>query len=190
MKKKIIFICWVSWSWKSTIINALLKTNRFIYFPSYSTRIMRPWEINWERYNFITVNEFKESIKKKEFLEYNIYCGNYYGTKKDIISPINWEKIPIKESDLSWLSKIIKWHQIDNKFISIFLSIPAKIQIERIKKRWAPITDEELEKRLKLGEKERTLAKKICNHILNLDNHSEKENINKVLDTLKKEKIL
>lgn len=190
MDKKIIFICWVSWSGKWTVINALLKTNKFKYFPSYSTRQIRPREINWERYIFVSVDEFKKSIKNKEFLEYTLYCGNYYGTKKDIINPIEWKKTPIKELELDWLSKIIKDGQIDNKFISIFLSIPAKIMIERIKKRWAPITDKELERRLARAQEERMLAKNICDYVLMLDSQSEEENINKVYEILQKENFL
>lgn len=190
MNKKIVFICWVSWSGKWTVINKLISTGNFVYFPSYSTRNIRPWEKNWERYVFITLDEFKKSIKNNEFLEYAEYCDNFYGTKTTIINSIDWKKTPIKELELEWLSKIIDNHQIDNSFISIFLNVPENIMIERIKKRWAPISTQELNKRILRAKEERELANQICNYVLNLDSQSEEENINKVFEILKKEKIL
>lgn len=190
MTKKIVFLSWVSWSGKTTVINALLNTGKFKYFPSYVTRDSRPWEINWEKYIFISEEEFKKSIQNNEFLEYAEYCWNLYWTKKDIINTNDWKKIFIKELELEWLSKIINDHKVDNQFLSIFLSVPKNIMIQRIQKRWAPISAEELNKRISRAEKERIIAEKLCNHIITLDDASETENINKVFEILKKEKIL
>lgn len=190
MNKKIVFICWVSWSGKWTVINALLNTDKFKYFPSYSTRTIRPWEINWERYVFVSKEEFQKYIENNEFLEYAEYCENLYWTKKDITNINEWEKIFIKELELAGLWKIIEGHQIDGQFISIFLSVPEEIMKERIKKRWAPISEEELKKRISRAEEERLIAEKICDYVISLDNPSEIENINKVFEILKKEKIL
>jgi guanylate kinase len=198
MSKKIVFICWVSWSGKTTIVNALLKTNKFKYFPSYVTRDPRPWENNWERYHFISNEEFKKSLKNGEFLEYNLvhHQNKYYWTKNDIVEWLKWKRIHIKEVDMVWLEKIIKSWKIKNNFLNIFLDIADKTMIKRIHKRWKPISDEELKKRLVSAKEERILAKKYSNYILDVDwvldtdTDTEKENINKVLEILKKEKIL
>lgn len=192
MSKKILFICWVSWSWKWTVVNALLQTNKFKYFPSYVTRDARPWEISWERYIFISNEEFKKSLAKKEFLEYNLVHNQnkYYGTKNDIIEWLKWDQTPIKEVDMIWLQKIVEWWKLKNKFISIFLDVSEKTMIERIHKRWAPISDEELNKRLMSAQKEKKIANQICDYVLNIDWGTEAENIKKVFDVLKKEKIL
>jgi guanylate kinase len=198
MNKKIVFICWVSWSGKTTIVNALLKTKKFQYFPSYVTRDPRPWENNWERYHFISNEEFKKSLKKGEFLEYNLvhHQNKYYWTKGDIIDWLKWKKIPIKEVDMIWLEKIIKSWKIKNNFLNIFLDIADKTMIKRIHKRWKPISDEEVRKRLVSAKTERKLAKKYSHYILDVDwvldtdTDTEKENINKVFEILKKEKIL
>lgn len=192
MNKKIVFICWVSWSGKWTIINALLNTGNFKYFPSYVTRDIRPWEINWERYIFISNEEFKRSLEKNEFLEYNLVHNQnkYYWTKKDIINWLKWDKIPLKEVDMIWLEKMIKSWEIKDKFLSIFLDVSNETMIKRIHKRWAPISDEELEKRLASAKIERKLAKKFSTHIINIDWWTESENINKVITILKKESII
>jgi len=192
MNKKIVFICWVSWSWKWTVVNALLQTNKFKYFPSYVTRDPRPWEKNWERYHFISNDEFKKSLANKEFIEYNLVHNQnkYYGTKNDIIEWLKWDQTPIKEVDMIWLQKIVEWWKLKNKFISIFLDVSEKTMIERIHKRWAPISDEELKKRLISAKKEKEIANKICDYVLNIDWGTEAENIKKVFNVLKKEKIL
>lgn len=192
MSKKIVFICWVSWSWKWTVVNALLKTNKFKYFPSYVTRDARPWEISWERYIFISNEEFKKSLANKEFIEYNLVHNQnkYYWTKNDIVEWLKWDQTPIKEVDMIWLQKIVEWWKLKNKFISIFLDVSEKTMIERIHKRWAPISDEELKKRLVSAKKEKKIANKICDYVLNIDWWTEAENIKKVFDVLKKEKIL
>lgn len=192
MSKKIVFICWVSWSGKWTVINTLLNTGKFKYFPSYVTRDIRPWEIDWERYIFISNDEFKKWLEKDEFLEYNLVHNQnkYYWTKTNIIDSIKWDKTPLKEVDMIWLQKIVQSWRIKNKFISIFLNVSEKTMIERIHKRGAPISKEELDKRLESAKKEKVLAKEICDYVLNIDWGTEKENINKVLEVLKKEKIL
>lgn len=182
---KIVFILWVSGSWKGTIIQELLKTKQFKYSPSYSTREMRPWEINWDRYRFISNDEFKKSIDNNEFIEYAQYSWHLYWTKKDIISNIEWNESPIKEVELEWLSKIIQSHQIDNQFISIFLDIPDQLMIERITSR-APISPEDLKRRLQRAHEEREKAKQLCNHIVTTDSFLE-ENVQRVKNVIKKE---
>ena len=182
---KIVFILWVSGSWKWTIINELLKTQKFIYSPSYSTRDMRPWEVNGNRYRFISDDDFHKAIDNDEFIEYAQYSWHLYGTKKDIINNLEWEKTPIKEVELEWLSKIIQSHQIDNKFISIFLDISDQIMIDRITSR-APISPEDLKRRIQRAHEEREKAKKLCNHIVLTDLTLE-ENVERVKAVLNKE---
>lgn len=182
---KIVFILWVSWSGKWTIIQELLKTNKFKYIPSYATRKMRPWEINWERYRFISDDEFRKAIDNNEFIEYATYSWHLYWTKKDIIQDLDWEKTPLKEVELDGFSKIIESHQIDNKFISIFLDIPDEIMTQRITSR-APISAEDLKRRLERAHEEREKAKKLCNKIVFTDSSLE-ENVQRVKAVLDKE---
>ncbi|MFZ2150907.1 MAG: hypothetical protein WAZ12_03700 [Candidatus Absconditicoccaceae bacterium] len=182
---KIVFILGVSGSGKGTIIQELLKTQQLKYCPSYSTRPMRPGEINGDRYRFISDDEFHKAIDNDEFIEYATYSGHLYGTKKDIIQNIEGDKTPIKELELDGFSKIIESHQMDNKFISIFLDIPDEIMIQRITSR-APISPEDLKRRLERAHEEREKAKKLCNKIVFTD-LSLKENVERVKSTLYEE---
>lgn len=56
------------------------------YSISYTTRMPRPGEENGKDYLFVTVNEFKDMIERKEFAEWAEVHGHFYGT-------------PIKELD-------------------------------------------------------------------------------------------
>ena len=49
---------------------------------SYTTRHPREADIDGVTYNFVTKEEFKEEIKKGNFLEFAEYAGNFYGTSK------------------------------------------------------------------------------------------------------------
>ena len=47
---------------------------------SATTRAPREGEVDGVNYHFISKDDFKSKIENSEFLEYNEYCGNYYGT--------------------------------------------------------------------------------------------------------------
>ena len=46
------------------------------------SRSMRPGEVNGQKYNFISREQFKSMIDNDMLLEYNEYCGNFYGTPR------------------------------------------------------------------------------------------------------------
>lgn len=163
---KILFIMWVSGSGHTTVVNELLKTWKFIYVPSYTTRQMRIGEKNWEKYLFITKKEFEDCIKKWEFLEYAfVHELNYYWTKNNIIDLLDWDKIPIKEIDIHWLKKIIDWWNLKWKYQTMFFYVPEDVMIKRIVSR-SPITDQELQERLKSAKSETKFAEKNCDWII------------------------
>ena len=77
------------------------KYSNFKISVSHTTRSPRTNEINGIDYNFVSKEEFKELIRKKEFYEYAKIFDNYYGTlketvdkmikKNDIIFDIDWQ---------------------------------------------------------------------------------------------------
>ncbi|MDO5649245.1 MAG: guanylate kinase [Gallicola sp.] len=87
---------------KGTVCEALMKHRKDIkYSISATTRKKRPLEINGENYYFMSQEEFKESIEKKEFLEYAQVHGNYYGTpRKFVTESIDGGDIVILEIDV------------------------------------------------------------------------------------------
>jgi len=186
MENKIVFISWVSGSGKTTIIKKLLKTDKFIYAPSYVTRKMRTWEINGDKYNFISEEKFKKSIENWEFIEYELeHQGWYYWTKHEIEKLLDWNKIPIKEVDVHGFKKIIQSWKFNGRIVSIFLDVPDDVMMQRMQWR-DKIDQEELNKRIEKAKVEREIAKEICDCILDFrggENDLEK-NFIKIKNTL------
>lgn len=191
MKGKIFFIMGVSGSWKWTLIENLKKINNsdFHFIRSYVTRKIRSWEKNGNIYWFITLEEFKKSIEKNEFLEYKLVHNlNYYWTKKkDIID--NWIekwKIVIKEIDMEWLKEIFKTYpELKNLIKSIFLSIDIKTFKERVKLRQWKMDEIELKNRIESLKKEKKEAKIYCDYIIEADKKKPDEILNEVLKIIK-----
>ena len=86
MKKgKFIVISGPSGVGKGTICNKLLNELNAWYSVSTTTRKPREGEVDGINYFFVTKEEFEKRIKEGEFLEYNYYNDNYYGTSKKIV---------------------------------------------------------------------------------------------------------
>ncbi len=158
---KIFFFSGPSGVGKGTLINYLRETKTdWVFPPSCTTRAPRPREKDGETYFFITKEEFEQRIEAGEFLEYaHVHGETYYGTLKDkILEPIKAGQIVIREFDVQGFSQARE--RLDREdFVSIFLRPADSMDtlVKRIKER-APITEEELEKRMKSMEKELELS--------------------------------
>ena len=114
---KLIIISGPSGVGKSTIRKRLVeKNNNFWYSISMTTRKPRidektnKLEENGNEYYFVSLEEFKENIKKDNFLEYNeVYNGIYYGTlKSEVIEKLEHGINVILEIDVDGALKIKK----------------------------------------------------------------------------------
>ena len=133
---------------KNTIINELLKTQPNLKFlKNYTTRIKRNIEQD-ERlspYHYVTLEEFDQKIKNGEFYEYEEIHGNFYGTLKASIEEISQSDCDYIK-DIGVLGKLSLEKAFDGKdeVVSIFLTAPREVLIERLKGRGEP----DIEKRL------------------------------------------
>lgn len=93
-EKLAILISGPSGSGKDSIINLL--PDNFLRIRTCTTRTIRPEEIGNDPYIRLTTKEFEEGISNKEFLETDIYDGNYYGSKISEINKVGLQgKIPV-----------------------------------------------------------------------------------------------
>ncbi len=82
-KGSLIIISGPSGSGKDTVLKKLFEKMPELEFSISSvTRDMRVGEVEGEKYNFISREAFEKMISENALLEYNVYCGNYYGTPK------------------------------------------------------------------------------------------------------------
>ena len=153
MKKgKFIVISGPSGVGKGTICSRILKDVNAWYSVSTTTRSPREGEVDGVNYYFITKDEFKKKIDNGEFLEYNYYNDNYYGTsKKVVIDKINDGINVFSEIDVNGA------HNIKKIFPDAVLLYIAPPSIEVLKERLIGRGTESIDKinqRLKIAEEE------------------------------------
>ena len=81
-KGLILVISGPAGSGKGTVNKILRETGDYIYSVSKTTRSPRPGEVDGQDYSFVTKEDFMSALAANDFLEYNEYCGNFYGTPK------------------------------------------------------------------------------------------------------------
>ena len=123
-KGSVFIISGPSGSGKDTLLIELFKKCPEIEFSISSiTRDMRVGEVQGEKYNFISREEFEKMIAEDMLLEYNCYVGNYYGTPKaPVVAATKAGKDIIIEVDVNGA------HNIRQKLpeaISIFIMPPS-----------------------------------------------------------------
>ena len=122
---------------KTSIARALVEENKsFLFSVSATTRKSRPGEVNGREYHFLTVDEFREKINDKQFLEHAKVFGNLYGTPLEpVMDSINDGKDLI--FDVDWQGgKQIRSSSLSKFVISIFILPPSiKALQERLMKR-------------------------------------------------------
>ena len=88
---------------KTSLVRALLAADANVQLSiSYTTRSMRPGEVDGRDYHFVSREQFQQMLGQGEFLESAEVYGNYYGTSqtwinqvmqsgKDILLEIDWQ---------------------------------------------------------------------------------------------------
>ena len=72
---------------KTSLVKALLEEDKILTHPaSFTTRPRRVGEKDGVDYRFISEDEFKRRLKKKDFLEWSRPFGRYYATSKSAVS--------------------------------------------------------------------------------------------------------
>ena len=104
MKKEgiLLVISGPSGSGKGVLVQKILSLRTDIGLSvSATTRAPRTGEVNGVSYHFMTKESFRERLDAGDFLEYNEYAGNYYGTpKSEVVSRIAGGTSMILEIDV------------------------------------------------------------------------------------------
>lgn len=81
-------------SGKTQIVKILIEKYGLKKMVTYTSRNMRPGEVDGIDYFFLSKEEFEKRINEGFFIEHVIYNGNYYGTA---ISQVSSDKVVILE---------------------------------------------------------------------------------------------
>ena len=131
---------------KGTVLKHISSFKGVSVSVSATTRKPRELEKDGEDYYFISREEFLENIKKGEMVEYNEYCGNFYGTIKSKLEDLlKKNEIVLLEIDVNGASLVSK--KLD--CVKIFLLPPSFNELKKRLILRGTETKENVEKRLK-----------------------------------------
>ncbi len=142
---------------KGTILKKFFENNHnIIYSISETTRKPRPGETHGVNYFFVEKEDFENSIKNDEFLEWAKYSDNYYGTKKNfVLKALSQGADVLLEIETQGAKKIME------KFpdcITIFFIPPNLDELEKRLRGRKTEDEEAIQKRLHQVKQELTLA--------------------------------
>lgn len=128
--KNIIVISGPSGCGKDTVVKKMLQMDeRFILSVSATTRERRPIEKDGVDYIFLTSEDFIQKVSEGEFLEYTLYCNNYYGTlKKQIEDKVNAGRVVVLVIEVEGAQNVKKVYP---NCLTIFLAPPSLEELER-----------------------------------------------------------
>ncbi|WP_462280853.1 guanylate kinase [Salinivirga cyanobacteriivorans] len=184
MKKgKLLIISAPSGSGKSTLVKFLMNELTNLEFSiSATSRKPRGNEKHKTDYYFLSVDDFKNKIAKKDFVEWEeVYKGRFYGTLKSEVNRIRESgKTVVFDVDVIGGLNIKKLY--GDEALALFIKPPSIDELKnRLKKRGTDETDE-IEKRIAKAEEEMSYAPKFDLIIINDDlNKAQKE----ILDAVK-----
>lgn len=173
---KLVLLMGPSGVGKSVILKELRKRHPEFVFPkSATTRSKRKGEGD-DLYHFVTDAEFDRLVAEGKVLEWAVvHGGARYGTLlEEILPPIQSGKTVIREVDVQGFDSIRTSHNFripdaPYRLQSIFIMPENRAQlIARITKR-APISAEELERRIASMDRELTYAKLCDSQVVNHD---------------------
>ena len=121
---------------KTTLVRKISKLKNYKISISHTTRTPRTSEVDGKDYFFVKKKEFRNLIKKKQFLEHAKVFKNYYGSlKKLVLSKLKKGKNVI--FDIDWQgTKQIKQKKLKYKLITFFILPPSrKILYQRLSRR-------------------------------------------------------
>lgn len=138
----LIIISGTTCAGKGTVIKKILERhNDIVLSISYTSRAKRDYETDGVEYYFVTREEFERKIENGDFLEYNEYAGNYYGTpRKEVVEKLETGKDVILEIEVNG-AKAIKEKYPET--VLIFIMAPSMEEVlRRIQMRGAENTEQ------------------------------------------------
>lgn len=150
---------------KGTMLEQILKDERFCVSVSATTRSPREGEVNGVNYHFISRDEFEQRVSDGGFLEYAEYCGNLYGTPmKEVNEMLEKGMNVILEIEVQGAIKVMNKRP---DALSIFIAPPSIAELRRRLHKRGTETEDVIEQRIAQASNEVALAAKYDYIIVN-----------------------
>ena len=142
---------------------------KLCYSISMTTRPKREKEVDGVDYYFVSPEEFQKNIDENNFLEWEEFVGNRYGTPKSKVEELrNQGKHVLLEIEVNGASEVMSKVN-DDRVISFFLMPPSLNALESRIRRRKTESEEIIKERLDKGVKEMNMASNYDHVILNDD---------------------
>lgn len=169
---KLLIVSAPSGSGKSTIVNYLMKEHpefRLAFSISATSRPPRGTERHGVEYYFLSEDEFRQSIERGEFLEYEeVYPGRFYGTPREPVErQLAAGRNVVFDVDVKGGLNIKKFYGDDA--LSLFIQPPSVAELRARLFGRATDDKEQIEKRLEKSEYEMTFAPQFDRILVNDD---------------------
>ena len=166
---------------KTSLINKLFEDSRSANFEksiSDTSRQKRQGDLEGKDYYFLSEKDFKDKIKKEEYVEYATVFGNFYGTsKEEIKTKYNNSNLIL---ELDWQGAYAVKEIFDDAKL-IFLVPPSLDDLkQRLIKRNLD-SSQEIENRLSEAKKEISKSEMYDYLVLNDDFHKAFEDLSQIL---------
>lgn len=182
--KKLFVISGPSGVGKGTIIEGFLKRNpEFTLSISYTTRAKREGEIDGVNYFFVLREDFENSVKNSEFLEWAEFSGNCYGTKKETVKKcLDSGKDLLLEIDTQGALQV---KEKMPEAVLIFIAPPSYEDLEKRLRGRNTESEEAINKRLEFFKLELINSKQFDYQIININNKIESAitDLEKIINT-------
>ncbi len=128
---KLVIFSAPSGSGKTTLVKRLLKKNLDLQFSiSATSRMSRLGEEHARDYYFLSQEEFKERVKKGDFLEWEeVYKETFYGTLRSEVERI-WNMSRDAVFDMDVVGGLNLKKQFSNRALVIFVKPPSLDELE------------------------------------------------------------
>ena len=166
---KVIVIVAPSGAGKTTIAQRLLKEYPQIKFSvSATTRPPRKGETDGQDYYFLDEDEFDQKVDDNQFLEWEFYSGNKYGTlRSEVDKLVESGYFPLLDIEVKGALNVQKLY--NSGVVSIFIEPPSMDELANRLSNRGSETDKSLSKRLKRAEMEMKYADHFDHSVVNDD---------------------
>ena len=168
----IVIISGPSGAGKGTVVKEIFSlSDQFSYSVSATSRQPREGEIDGRDYYFITKTEFEKLIENGGVIEYNFYCGNYYGTPRaHVYEELEKGKNVILEIDVNGAMQVKE--KFPDDVVLIMLAPPDPKTLENRLRSRNTETDEVIEERLDRAVEELRMTDKYDYLVFNNDGNA------------------
>ncbi len=144
-----------------------------------TTRAPRPGEVEGVNYYYLTLEAFEKLRDNGGILEWNCYCGNYYGTmRSDVDKRLAQKKAVVLVIDVNGAMRIKKMYPNAH---TIFILPPSNTELEKRLRGRGTETEDVIAERLEIAKQELAVGDSYDENVVNDDINTAAERLYQII---------